>query len=284
MASVGPSTATPERLMAAATAEAGLGDFGDDSFREGLDILVRSFREEARLNATGEAVVYPRLVSHLVNRLQVEDWYRRHPETEDVPIVDPLFGLSLPRTGSTVLSFLLAQDPGVRYLRQWESSAPCPPPATVQGPDPRSARRRGAGRGKGACAFRRQRADGVPGHHGSGLPDADVPRLRSDPVLRAMGHRCRPHVHLPLRTSSPEAVAMGRTGTAVATEVAGPHAVDRLAGPGLSRRAVRDDAPRPDRCPSLGVRCLRGHRRHVHRRAGPWLHRPVERGAVVDGH
>ncbi len=137
MAASDRSKASSDRLMAAATDQAGLGDFGDDSFRDGLDILIRSFREEASLNATGEAVVYPRLVSHLVNRLQVEDWYRRHPEIDDVPIVDPLFGLSLPRTGSTVLSFLLAQDPGVRYLRQWESSAPCPPPSTVQGPDPR---------------------------------------------------------------------------------------------------------------------------------------------------
>jgi hypothetical protein len=124
-------------LMAAAVAQTGLADFGDDSFREGLEILLRSLRDEARLNTTGEAVIYPRLVGHLVNRLQIEDWYRRHPEIEEGPICEPLFGLSLPRTGSTVLSFLLAQDPDVRYLHQWESSQPCPPPATVLGPDPR---------------------------------------------------------------------------------------------------------------------------------------------------
>jgi hypothetical protein len=46
-------------------------------------------------------------------------WYRRHPEIEDVAIVAPLIGLGLPRTGSTALSFLLAQDPNIRYLRQW---------------------------------------------------------------------------------------------------------------------------------------------------------------------
>jgi hypothetical protein len=124
-------------LIAAAVDRAGLEDFGDDSFREGLEILVRSFRDEARLNATGETVIYPRLVGHLVNRLQIEDWYRRCPEIDADPIGDPLFGLSLPRTGSTVLSFLLALDPDVRYLRQWESSQPCPPPSTVEGPDPR---------------------------------------------------------------------------------------------------------------------------------------------------
>ena len=87
--------------MATATAQTGLDDFGDDSFREGLEILVRSLRDEANLNAIGEAFLYPRLVGHLSQRLQIEDWYRRRPEIDDVPIVAPLFGLGLPRTGST---------------------------------------------------------------------------------------------------------------------------------------------------------------------------------------
>jgi hypothetical protein len=128
---------THDDLMATAVAETGLDDFGDDSFREGLEILVRALDEEARLNATGEAFLYPRIVGHLAQRLQVEDWYRRHPEIDEVPIDAPLFGVSLPRTGSTALSFLLAQDPEVRYLRMWESGQPCPPPSTVDGPDPR---------------------------------------------------------------------------------------------------------------------------------------------------
>jgi hypothetical protein len=117
--------------------QTGLDDFGGDSFREGLDVLVSSLRDEARLNAVGEAYLYPRIVGHLTQRLQVEDWYCRHREIDDEPIASPLFGLGLPRTGSTALSFLLAQDPGVRYLRQWESSEPCPPPSTVAPPDPR---------------------------------------------------------------------------------------------------------------------------------------------------
>ncbi len=129
--------AAHDDLMAAAVAQTGLENFGDDSFREGLEILVRSLRNEARVNAAGEAFLYPRIVGHLAQRLQVEDWYRRHPEIDDVAIVAPLFGLGLPRTGSTALSFLLAQDPNIRYLRQWESSQPCPPPSTVAGRDPR---------------------------------------------------------------------------------------------------------------------------------------------------
>ncbi|AEV76131.1 sulfotransferase family protein [Mycolicibacterium rhodesiae NBB3] len=128
---------SPDELMTAAVERTGLADFGDDSFREGLEILVRALDEEARLNARGEAFIYDRLRLHLCQRLQVEDWYRRHPEIDDETIEAPLFGLGLPRTGSTALSFLLSRDPGVRYLRSWESTRPCPPPSTVQGDDPR---------------------------------------------------------------------------------------------------------------------------------------------------
>lgn len=52
------------------------------------------------------------------------------------------FGLGLPRTGSSVLSFLLAEDPNARSLLKWEASEPCPPPATVEGADPRVERAR----------------------------------------------------------------------------------------------------------------------------------------------
>lgn len=128
--------ASSGELMRAAVRHTELTDFGDDAFREGLDILVRGLTA-ARLNARGEGFVYPLIIGYLEQRLHVEDWYRRHPETDDIEITAPLFGLGLPRTGSTALSCLLAQDPNVRYLRRWESARPCPPASTVQGVDPR---------------------------------------------------------------------------------------------------------------------------------------------------
>lgn len=129
--------ATITELLEAAVAQTGSDDFGDDSFRDGLGVLWSALEDEARLNSTGAKVFYDRIVKHLGQRLQVEDWYRRHPEIDDVQITAPLIGVGLPRTGSTALSLLLAQDPDVRYLRRWESGQPCPPPSTVQGVDPR---------------------------------------------------------------------------------------------------------------------------------------------------
>ena len=128
-----------EALIEAARVETGLDDFGDDSFREGLEVLVRALRQEAHLNEIGELALGQRILGHLAQRLQIEDWHRRHPEIDDEPIDAPLIGLGLPRTGSTALSFLLAEDPSTRSLRRWESAQPCPPPSTVQGPDPRIA-------------------------------------------------------------------------------------------------------------------------------------------------
>ncbi|MBU9765335.1 sulfotransferase [Mycobacterium sp. TNTM28] len=128
---------TATDLKAAAAEQTGLSDFGEDSFEEGLAILLESLESEAQLNDRGQAFLYPRITAYLAQRLQVEDWYRRHPEIEDVAITAPVIGMGLPRTGSTALSMLLAQDPDVRYLRRWESSQPCPPPSTVRGVDPR---------------------------------------------------------------------------------------------------------------------------------------------------
>jgi hypothetical protein len=130
---------TTAELLASAQERTGLSDFGDDSFREGLERLVHALQTEATLNAIGEIVLPELIIKHLTQRLQIEDWYRRHPEIDDEPIDAPLIGLGLPRTGSTALSILLAEDPEARSLRRWEAGAPCPPPSTVDGPDPRIA-------------------------------------------------------------------------------------------------------------------------------------------------
>ncbi len=129
-----------EQMVEAAVERAGSDDFGGDTWREGLEVLVRSLEEEAALNEVGVAAMTDQIVGYLVNRLMVEQWYVRHPEIDDQEIVAPLFGLGLPRTGSTALAFLLAQDPARRSLRTWEAGAPCPPPETAtEHVDPRIA-------------------------------------------------------------------------------------------------------------------------------------------------
>jgi len=125
-------------LIARARSATGLADFGEDSFREGLERLVRALDTEARLTESGAAALDAQIVHFLSQRLQVEDWYRRHPEIDEQEIVAPLIGLGLPRTGSTALGCLLGEDPAVRSLRNWEASTPCPPPQKeTENSDPR---------------------------------------------------------------------------------------------------------------------------------------------------
>jgi sulfotransferase family protein len=111
-----------------ARTETGLDDFGGDSWREGLEVLVRSAQTEASFNDFGEQSFYASLVRPLVNRLQIESWYARHPEIEDQEVDIELLGVGFPRTGSTALSHMLAEDLTFRNLRLWEETSPCPPP------------------------------------------------------------------------------------------------------------------------------------------------------------
>ena len=129
------------QLLERARRANGLDDFGDDDFREGLEILIESTDREARFTSMGTAAFDAQIVDHLSNRLKVEDWYRRHPEIDEQQIIAPLIGLGLPRTGSTALSCLLAEDPATRSIRNWEAMSPCPPPdLSMQDIDPRIAR------------------------------------------------------------------------------------------------------------------------------------------------
>jgi len=129
------------RLIRRAEAATGLSEFGEDSFREGLDRLLASVASEARMHEQGLAAFEAQVVDFLGFRLQIEHWYAEHPEIDEQQIVAPSIGLGLPRTGSTALGCLLAEDPAVRSIRSWEASAPCPPPETAtQYSDPRIAR------------------------------------------------------------------------------------------------------------------------------------------------
>jgi hypothetical protein len=116
--------------MEAAEAQTGFDDYGPeaDAMVEALAVLVRSANDEADLSEQGETVFGGMVVSLLTRRLEIEHWYAEHPEIDDQEIASVLFGVGLPRTGSTALSYLLAQDTSVRSLRMWEGTQPTPPP------------------------------------------------------------------------------------------------------------------------------------------------------------
>jgi len=128
-------------LEAAAVQQTGLKDFGEHSdYREGLERLLHSLEQEARLNKMGRMIAFHDLLRHLENRLRVTEDLKRHPEILEVEIVKPLFVVGLPRTGSTILHDLLAQDSSNRVPMTWECHLMSPPPeAATYETDPRIA-------------------------------------------------------------------------------------------------------------------------------------------------
>lgn len=117
-----------DRLVDDAVATAGHDDFGGDTWQEGLERVLWSLREEGRLHELGLDIAADDVVRYLVNRLGIEAWRADHPEVAAGEIRQPIVIVGQPRTGTTILHDLLAQDPAMRVPRTWEVDRPCPPP------------------------------------------------------------------------------------------------------------------------------------------------------------
>lgn len=117
-----------DSLLSVAQRQIGLDDWGDESFRVPLRILLESLETEANLNFVGRYLLRQTCLKLLVNRLQLQANFKCYPEILQVPIRRPLFILGLPRTGSTFLHNLLSQDSSSRWLHLWELFSPSPPP------------------------------------------------------------------------------------------------------------------------------------------------------------
>ncbi|MEB2284284.1 MAG: hypothetical protein B6D46_04280 [Polyangiaceae bacterium UTPRO1] len=127
-----------QSILDEARRKAGLSDFGDESFREPLRVLLAALDEEAGLRDFGRAAQRSRIVDLLVNRLRAEDAFRRHPEILDEEIGAPIVIVGLPRTGTTLLHRTLAQDARFYSARWFECRYPAPFPGGRLGAgDPR---------------------------------------------------------------------------------------------------------------------------------------------------
>ncbi|ETW21489.1 sulfotransferase family protein [Mycobacterium gastri] len=128
-------------LHARASADTGLHDFGDDDYRQRLDVFLAALRDIDGLHAAGVVNFYGQLLQLLKNRLLLTDLLTRHPEIDDIELQPPVFIAGLPRTGTTHLHNMLAAASTFRTMPYWESVEPFPLPHEVGvEPDPRRAR------------------------------------------------------------------------------------------------------------------------------------------------
>jgi len=121
-----------DSLVAAATRRTGLTDFGATGVLDRLALQVAAVDADAGLAGIGRYLVRRRLVGLLSARLRYEDYLRRHPEAHDIDLDPPVIVVGLPRSGTTHLVNLLAEDPRFRSLPFWELLEPIP--VTGDGP------------------------------------------------------------------------------------------------------------------------------------------------------
>jgi Sulfotransferase family len=130
-----------DELVAEAQRRTGLQHFDSDTFREGLGILVSDINRDERPEPLVERVREV-LLKALVDRLKSTAYLEGRPELLQRPIQRPIFVFGIPRTGTTLLSNLLAADPAHRSPLTWEIDDPVPPPtAATLYSDPRALRR-----------------------------------------------------------------------------------------------------------------------------------------------
>ena len=120
-----------ERLIEAAQGATGLTDLGSNSFREGLEILVADINADSDRPEQFVERNAGMITKILTDRLKVTNAISQRPDVLELPVERPLFVLGIPRTGTTLLSNLLAADPARRSPLHWELDDPVPPPTTA---------------------------------------------------------------------------------------------------------------------------------------------------------
>jgi hypothetical protein len=119
-------TLVADELIEQARQLTGLERIDSDSFREGLSVLLADINAGGAPDASLERT-RGNIVQALANRLKVTDYLDRRPELLHRPIERPVFVFGIPRTGTTLLSNLLAADPARRSPLTWEIDDPVPP-------------------------------------------------------------------------------------------------------------------------------------------------------------
>ncbi|MET0283500.1 MAG: sulfotransferase [Polyangiales bacterium] len=116
-------------ILASARERTKLPDPDSDSWREGLSLLLRDHAEADLLSERGHAILQERYIKALAARMHVDAYLRQHSAPLSARVVRPVFILGMPRTGTTMVSYLMDADPATRSLLKWEAYELTPPAA-----------------------------------------------------------------------------------------------------------------------------------------------------------
>lgn len=127
-----------ETLIAQATEQTGLSDFGDTWFFGHIDKLIPSLNSQAHLSPAGVYGAQHMITSALVSRLRHVELIKQNPEILDEKVSVTAVLTGLPRTGSTMLHRMLAAAPNLTGVKWYETQNYVPLPGETRGnPAPR---------------------------------------------------------------------------------------------------------------------------------------------------
>ena len=131
----------PASIIEKAQRITGMEDWGEDAQAvESLGYLSRINPDTCGLTAIGALMLRSEMVKIVKNRMEIIHRLSQEPAIAQKPVVKPLVIIGLPRTGTTLLQNLLAQDSRCRFLRGWECDSPLPIPSPEsENADPRIA-------------------------------------------------------------------------------------------------------------------------------------------------
>jgi hypothetical protein len=113
-----------ETLCAEAQRRTGLDGFGDPTIEFRLSVLLKSIERQADLHPLGRFLAWIHFRGLLKTRLLLEDVWAKRADAEKRPIQRPIFITGMPRSGSTFLHEMLAQDDNNRAPRACEIMSP----------------------------------------------------------------------------------------------------------------------------------------------------------------
>ena len=96
-------------------------------FREALEVLVESLREDQSLTASGQAFAKAYITASVGKLLSIQKALDMHPTIKDVRLPRPIFVIGFPRSGTTLLHQLLSDDPTSLSFPFWQLLDPVPP-------------------------------------------------------------------------------------------------------------------------------------------------------------
>ena len=117
-----------DRIVYLAENQTGYRGFMDSGLRDRLRKLVDWINARGPYSVDQAAQIRRQLQQLLAARLQLMGDRQRLPAIASEIIERPIFVIGFPRSGTTLLHSLLAEDPQVQAPRWWHSHAPSPPP------------------------------------------------------------------------------------------------------------------------------------------------------------